>query len=185
MSAVSFDVSAPTTRNRMTVAFRIIWAIPHLIVSQVWGYLAEILGAIQWVIVLFTGQRNEGIFNLQRSFFEYYARVLSYVDLLHDEFPPFGTEAGSVPVRTSVSFEQSANRLTCALRLIWAIPALIIAAVLGAAGFVVVVISWFAIVITGSQSSSMWDFVRRVLRYLLRTQAYMLLMTDTYPSYAD
>ena len=44
MSAIGYDVTYEEQRNRLTVAFRIILAIPHLIVSQVWGYLARVLG---------------------------------------------------------------------------------------------------------------------------------------------
>ncbi len=98
MSSYTYDVGYPQERNRMTVAFRIILAIPHLIVSQVWGYLAQVLAVVQWVIVLFTGKRNEGIWNLQQSWLGYYSRVIGYVDLLFDQYPAFGTEAGPVPV---------------------------------------------------------------------------------------
>ena len=48
----------PSTRNRLTNAFRLILAIPHLIVSAVWGYFAEILAFVQWFIIVFTGKRN-------------------------------------------------------------------------------------------------------------------------------
>ena len=53
--------------------------------------------------------------------------------------------------------------------------------VLSIALFVVVVISWFAIVITGRQPRGLFDFGLDVLRYTLQTNAYLLLMTDTYP----
>ena len=43
--------------------------------------------------------------------------------------------------------------------------------------------SWFSIVITGKQSSGLYDFILKAVRYLLQTQAYALLLTDTYPKY--
>lgn len=151
MSAFTYDVEHSETRNRVTVAFRIILAIPHLIVSQVWGYLAQVLAVVQWFIILFTGNRNEDIWKLQKSWLEYSCRVVGYTDLLFDPYPAFGTAPGPVPVRSDIAFEGPANRLTSGLRLIWLIPALVIAAVFGIAAAVVVVISWFAIVITGRQ----------------------------------
>src|SRR3982750_2723838 len=102
MAGVTFDASYTEQRNRLTVAFRIILAIPHLIVATAWGYAVEIVAVIQWFIILFTGKRNEGIFNFQRSWLEYYGRVNSYAWLIHDVFPPFGTDAGAVPVRTTL-----------------------------------------------------------------------------------
>jgi Domain of unknown function (DUF4389) len=185
MSSFTYDVGYEEARNRLTVAFRIILAIPHLIVSQVWGYLAQILALIQWFVILFTGKRNEGMWNLQQGWLNYYARVMGYTDLLYDQYPAFGTDPGTVPVRSAISYEETANRLTSALRLIWMIPAAIIGAIMSIAAFVVVVISWFSIVITGKQSRGMWDFVLKVVRFTLQVQSYGLLMTDTYPKFGE
>lgn len=185
MSRFTYDVAYTENRNRLTVAFRIILAIPHLIVSQVWGYLAQILGLIEWFVILFTGKRNEGMWNMQRSWLYYYARVNGYVGLLYDEYPAFGTDPGSVPVRTSIDFEEPADRLTNALRLIWAIPAAIIGFLVTIGAFFVVLVSWFSIVITGKQSRGMWDFVLKSQRFLLQLQSYVLLMTDTYPKFGE
>jgi hypothetical protein len=183
MSAPTFDVTYAEQRNRLTVAFRIILGIPHLIVAQLWGYVVQILAVIQWFIILFTGKRNEGIWNFQSSWWHYYGRVNSYTSLLHDVFPPFGTEAGSVPVQTTITNDEPVNRLTNALRIIWVIPAAIIGILLFIAAFVVEVISWFAIVITGKHPRGMWDFILKAMRYMMQLQAYSLLMTDSYPKY--
>jgi Domain of unknown function (DUF4389) len=185
VSIFTYDVGYQEERNRLTVAFRIILAIPHLIIAGVWRYLVEILAIVQWFIVLFTGKRNQGIWNLQFSWLNYYSRVIGYVDLLFDEYPPFATADGPAAVRSAMSFEESANRLTCALRIIWAIPAVIVGVVVGIGGFVVLLISWFAIVITGSQSRSMWDFVLKVARYTMQLESYIWLMTDVYPKFGE
>jgi hypothetical protein len=185
VSAFTYDVGYEEERNRLTVAFRIILAIPHIIVSQIWGYLAQVLAVIQWFIILFTGKRNEGIWNLQRSWVYYYSRVMGYTALLYDQYPAFGTDTGTVPVRSELSFDESADRLSSALRIIWAIPAFVIGFLVGIAGYIVVIISWFAIVITGNQSRGMWDFVLKVLRFTFQCQSYVLLMTDTYPKFGD
>ena len=186
MSSFTYDVVYPeTTRNRLTVAFRLIWAIPHLIIADVWGSLANILGLVQWFIILFTGKRNEGIWKLQQSYVYYYCRVGGYVALQFDEYPAFGTDGPPAPVRSEILFEESADRLSSALRIIWVIPALIIAIFVGIAAEVVVLISWFSIVITGKQSRGMWDFVLKVLRFVFQVQTYLLLMTDTYPKFGE
>ncbi len=186
MSRFTYDVVYPEgTRNRLTVAFRIIWAIPHLIVSQVWGYLAQVLAFIQWFIILFTGKRNEGMWKLQQSWLYYYSRVNGYTSLLYDEYPAFGTDPGSVPVRSDIAFEEDADRLSSALRLLWAIPAAVIMIFVGIGAVVFLVISWFAIVITGKQSRNMWDFILKATRFSLQLQSYVLLMTDTYPKFGE
>lgn len=184
MAAVNYDVVYTEARNRLTTAFRIILAIPHVIVAQVWGYLAEILAVVEWFIVLFTGKRNQGIWDLQWAWLGYYSRVYGYVDLLYDPYPAFGTDPGPVPATTTFAYDEPADRLTNGLRFIWAIPAIVIAAVLGIAMFFVLIASWFVIVITGKHPSGMFGFILHVFRYILQTYSYVLLMTDTYPSWS-
>lgn len=183
MSVFTYDVAYAEQRNRLTVAFRIILAIPHLIIAQIWQYLAQILAFIQWFIILFTGKRNEGMWNMQRSWLAYYARVMGYVALMFDEYPAFAGEGPPAPVRTSIAYDESADRLSSALRLIWIIPAAIIYFFVAIAAFVVVIISWFAIVITGKQSRGMWEFVLKAQRMQFQVMSYGLLMTDTYPKF--
>ncbi|MEY2415877.1 MAG: hypothetical protein QOH53_1211 [Ilumatobacteraceae bacterium] len=185
MSAIGYDVTYEEQRNRLTVAFRFILAIPHLIVSQVWGYLAQIVGVIQWFIIVFTGKRNQGLWNLQQSWLGYYSRVVGYLSLLYDPYPAFGTDPGDAPVRTEITYEESANRLTTALRFLWIIPAAIVAIFVGIASAVVTLISWLAILFTGKQPRGMWEFVLKAVRYTLQLQSYALLMTDDYPKFGE
>jgi hypothetical protein len=185
VAVVTYEVPYTEERNRLTTAFRIILAIPHLIVVQVWGYLMEILAVIEWFIILFTGKRNEGIWNLQWAWLGYYSRVYGYVDLLYDQYPAFGTDQGTVPARTDFRYDEPADRLTNGLRFIWAIPAIVIAAVLGIGAFFVLIAAWFVILFTGKQPRGMFDFVLRVFRYILQTYSYVLLMTDTYPNWGS
>lgn len=183
MAAFSFDVAYTEARNRLTTAFRYILAIPHLIVSGLWGYFAQLLAFIQWFIILFTGKRNAGLWDLQYSYMGYYARTGSYTSLLFDEYPAFGTDPGTAPVSTHLQYEEPADRLTNGLRFIWAIPALIIGIGVGIALFAVVVVSWFAIVFTGRHPRGMFDFIVKCTRFTLQLNTYVLLMTDIYPKW--
>jgi len=183
VSTIAYDVTYEEERNRLTVAFRFLLAIPHLIVAQAWGYVVQVLAMVQWFIVLFTGSRNEGIWNMQQSWIGYYGRVLGYTNILFDEYPAFGTEPGNVPVTSSISYEEPADRLTNALRFLWIIPALIVGLVVGIGGLVLSLISWFAILITGRHPRGMWEFMLKVVNYTLQLDAYAYLMTDEYPKF--
>ena len=69
------------------------------------------------------------------------------------------------------------------LRLIWAIPAAIILMILAIGMGIILIIAWFAIVITGRLNRGFYDFMLRVSRMSLSLTAYLLLMTDNYPRY--
>lgn len=184
MAAVTFDVQYTAgPRDRLSSAFRIFYAIPHLIVVGALGYFAQALAVIQWLIILFTGKRNRALWDLTRGVLDWQARVYTYVGLLYDVYPNFGFEKKDEPVTLVVEYEEEANRLTNALRLIWAIPAFVILIVVAIAAEVVTIICWFAILFTGTMSQSMFDFLLKVHRFGVRTSAYTSLLTDTYPKY--
>ncbi len=185
MNVLSYEVGYAEQRNRLTVAFRYFLALPHLIVSGAWGALANVLALVQWFTILFTGRRNQGIWDLQRGWLAYYARVQGYLTLVYDPYPAFGTESGPAPVRFDISYTPDADRLTNGLRFLWILPAAVIGWIIGIGAAVVVVASWFVIVFTGRHPRGMWELIYKAVRFQLRLQAYGLLMTDTYPSYDD
>jgi hypothetical protein len=45
-------------------------------------------------------------------------------------------------------------------------------------------IAWFAILITGRHPRALYDFGAAALRWLIRVEAYMLLMVDEYPPFS-
>ena len=185
MAQVQLDVPYNEgPRNRGTVAIRIILAIPHLLIVGVWGYAIELVAVIHWFIQVFTGKRNRGLFDFSNRYLGYYSRVNTYVGLLFDEYPGFIDDAGKTPVQYNLEYNESVNRLTAGLRIIWAIPALIIAAVLTFAVFFVTIVTWFTILITGKHPRGQFDFQLKVNRYTMQANAYISLLTDDYPQYA-
>jgi len=183
MADAVLEIPYVESHNRVTTLFRHILAIPHLIVSGVWGYFIQLMTLVQWIIVLFTGKRNEGIFNLQTSYVGYSMRVSAYVSLMYDTYPPFGTDPGQTGIVYSLAYESEANRLSNALRFFWLIPALFISFFVGIGAGVMIVISWFAILFTGKQPQGMFDFIRRWLQFSVKVTTYASLMTDTYPKF--
>ena len=184
MSQIEFDVPYVEPRNRLTVAFRLILAIPHLILLGLWQQVAEVAAVIHWFVIVFTGKRNDSLWQFNDSYVGYMARVNAYTGILYDEYPQFFTDASGVPVHYAHAPQpEPANRLTVGLRFIWAIPALFIAAGLSIAGIVIGIIAWFAIVITGKMPRGNFEFLVKVQRYVVQTNAYVLLQTDTYPAW--
>jgi hypothetical protein len=82
---------APTTgdRDRLTVAFRIILAIPHLIVLWMLTCLWALTTAVAWLAILITGRYPETLYGFALGVFSWSIRVEAYLLLLCDEYPPF------------------------------------------------------------------------------------------------
>lgn len=184
MHPIQFDVDTPQERNRTTVLIRLLLVIPHAVVLGLYGLVAAIVTIAQWFTILFTGNRNESIADLQRKYLWYAANVYGYMYLLHDHFPVFGPDDPATPVTFSVTPDGTPpNRLTNALRAIWIIPAGVIFYLLNIVNEVLAIVNWLMIVITGTAPDGTIDLVERIQRYSLRVTGYGLLLTDAYPKF--
>lgn len=76
-------------RNRLTVAFRWLLAIPHLIALWFLGVAWGLTTAVAWVMILFTGRYPESLYGFALGVFAWDIRVEAYMLLLRDEYPPF------------------------------------------------------------------------------------------------
>ncbi|MFZ5816493.1 MAG: DUF4389 domain-containing protein [Bacillota bacterium] len=61
------------------------------------------------------------------------------------------------------------------------IPHLIVLWVLSLGVSLVMIVAWFAVVITGNYPRSLWEFMVGFSRWNIRIQAWMLGLTDQYP----
>lgn len=87
------------------------------------------------------------------------------------------------PVAYEADYVEQRSRLTTFFRLILWIPWMIVAIFWGLAALVAVVIAWFAIVFTGRYPQGLYELAAKALRYYTRTNSFLLLMTDAYPSF--
>lgn len=79
-------------RDRLTVGFRIILVIPHLIALFVLELVAWVLTVIAFFVVLFTGSWPDGMRALVLNITRWYLRVQAYFLLLTDDYPPFALD---------------------------------------------------------------------------------------------
>jgi hypothetical protein len=196
---------ALTNRNRLTTFFRLILAIPHLILvggatfgmgagsrqggMGSWGGEGGLLGAVayflavvSWVTIVLTGTHIVGIRQFTMFFMRWRVRALAYLMLLEDEYPPFGD--APYPASIDVVDPVARDRVTVLFRLILAIPHFIVLIFVLLAWCVTTIVAWFAILFTGTYPHNLYEFGVGTLRWLLRVQAYLLLLVDEYPPFS-
>lgn len=192
-------------RNRLTTAFRLILAIPHLIlvggigfgaVTQhggsrtTVGFEGGLLGAVgiflavvSWFTIVFAGTHIAGIREFTSFYLRWRVRALAYFMLLEDAYPPFGE--GPYPASIEiVDPVGSRDRLTVGLRLILAIPQFIVVFFVLVAWGVATIAAWFSILFTGNYPRGLYEFGVGALRWRLRVESYLLLMVDEYPPFS-
>jgi hypothetical protein len=76
-------------RNRLTVFFRLLLAVPHLIVLSILGAAWLVVSIIAWFTILFTGRYPGGLYEFSVGVLRWQTRVEAYLLLLRDEYPPF------------------------------------------------------------------------------------------------
>jgi hypothetical protein len=185
--AAVYQQTPAVDRSRLTVFFRIFMVIPHMIVSFVYGIAAELALIVAWFAIVFTGRYPAGLYDFVAGYLRFSTRLLGYMLLVTDEFPPFdGGEHPEYPVNVRVAPPQeSYSRLSTFFRFILLIPVAIIQYVFILWAEVVAIAIWFVAVITGKTSADLVDATRFPLAYLARGYAYGFLLTDVWPPFED
>jgi hypothetical protein len=171
-------------RTRLTVFFRLILVIPHLLWLMLWGVAAYLAVLVAWVVGIFMGRIPNGLHDFMAAFLRYENHVFAYVSLAADPYPAFTSDA-SYPVDLQIEPAASQNRLTILFRVLLAIPALIVVYVLRLVAEVVAFLAWFYALFTGGMNRGMRDLLVYWLRYEAQTVGYLLLLTSRYPSFSD
>ncbi|HST56950.1 MAG TPA: DUF4389 domain-containing protein [Solirubrobacteraceae bacterium] len=168
-------------RSRLTVFFRALLAIPHVIWLQLWSYVIVVVAIIGWVAALITGSLPAPLHRFMAAYLRYDIHVRSYTLLIANPFPGFVGREGSYPLDLIVAGPQRQNRWTVLFRLLLVIPAAMISAVYGYLVLVVAILGWFAALATGRMPMGMRDAGALGLRYVAQTAGYALLLTGSYP----
>ena len=182
----SLDVDGPQPQGRLSVFLRYLFAIPQLIAVYLIGIGAEIVTLIAWFAIIFTGTYPAGMMNFATGYLRWSARAMGYIYLLTGTYPPFSLDADDAyPIRFSGEGQVGGrNRITVFFRILMLIPHIIVLYIVGAVASIVLFISWLAALFTGSVPAGMHNFLAGFLRWLVRVQAYALLLTDEYPPFA-
>jgi len=171
----------PASQNRLTVLVRIILAIPQLIVVWALSIAAEVVVIVCWFAALVLGRLPEGLAGFLAGYLRWLARVQAYLLLLTDDYPPF--ELGDARYAVHVLARPGPlNRLAVFFRFVLAIPAYIVAAlVIWGMQTIVLLITWFIVLITGRMPRPLHEAYAAGLRYYVRFVGYVFLLTATYP----
>jgi hypothetical protein len=208
--AARLDIDYPEKLDRLTTFFRLIWAIPIVIilsllnatasetvtvvtttgetVSRVTGTGAGITGGLfvaTMLMILFRERYPRWWFDFARELTRFEARVGAYLALLTDRYPSTVEEQA---VHLEIDYpdvEHDLNRWLPLVKWLLAIPHYIVLIALTLIAVILVLIAWFAILFTGRYPRGLFDFVVGVGRWSLRVQAYaFLLVTDRYPPFS-
>jgi hypothetical protein len=86
---VNVEIAPPVEQGRLGVFFRLLLALPALLLSGVLNYLSELVAVFAWFVAIFMGRIPEGMRNLLAFSVRYHAQTQAYVYLLTSKYPSF------------------------------------------------------------------------------------------------
>jgi hypothetical protein len=95
--------------------------------------------------------------------------------------PPRGAPPGHLDFQLSEPEQQA--RWKTLLRLLLALPNVVVLVFMEIAVFVVTILMWFAALFTAKVPEGMWSFSVGVLKWQARTYSYLYFLTDAYPPF--
>jgi hypothetical protein len=196
---VRFSVEYPDRElNRATTAFRLIVAIPILIVAASIGSLAPgehgawrfaggtggVLFLAPLLMILFRQKYPRWWFDWNLELLRFSNRIGVYLALMDDRYPSTDERQGVSLDFPYPDAKQGLNRWLPLVKWLLAIPHYILLAFLWIAALISVVIAWFAILFTGRYPRGLFNFVLGVFRWTNRVVGYaFILVTDEYPPF--
>jgi len=197
---VEYSVDYPErSLDRLTTAFRLIVAIPILIVLAVvsggaWsasnnggGGRTAAAGGLLFLgpllLILFRQKYPRWWFNWNLELLRLSNRVAVYLALMDDRYPSTD-EQQAVHLEIPYPDARLLNRWLPLVKWLLAIPHYIVLVFLDIGVLVAVVVAWFAILFTGRYPRGLFDFVEGVYRWHNRVIGYaLILVTDRYPPF--
>lgn len=193
--AIRLSVRDPDLqRSRLTVAFRLLLAIPHFFWAAGWFSIAAMVAIASWIATLISGTPPKMFHDFLSAYVRYITHLVAYMTMAANPYPSFTGRPG-YPVDVEIDPPRRQNRWITGFRLILALPAILLAEVLlgggttelggsnvtsGGVTGTVAFLAWFACVFTGRMPQGMRDLSAYAIGYAAQVFGYLFLLTDRY-----
>ena len=201
---IRLSVEDDLRRNRLTVFFRLILAIPHFIWAFIWGIAVFFAAIASWFATLAAGTPPASLHRFLGAYVRYLAHLNAYIWLVANPYPGFVGEEGEYPIDVTLPPPAVQERWKVLLRIFLMLPALLLSATLGGVGAIRApyrgkggryggggggalsavcgILGWFAVLATGRMPKGLRDAGAYSVGYGAQVLAYVLLVTDRYPN---
>ncbi len=178
---VDVEAGGELRRSRLTVFFRLLLSIPHLIWLALWGIVVLLAAIASWFATLASATTPASLHRFISRYVRYQTHVYGFLYLIANPFPGFTGAVGSYPLEALIDGPRVQNRWKVGFRLVLAIPAVIVGAAYGGVLFAAALLGWFTGLFTARMPHSLRGAGALAIRYHTQTSAYLLLLTDAYP----
>jgi len=163
--------------------------IPHSVCLAFFGIVSVIITFISWWSILFTGRYPRSLFEFQVGMYRWNVRWMARFYNLTDGYPAFGINATDEYTDLQITYPKNLSRGTLLLKTFFGalyviFPHLLILFFALLWGAIQRFISWWVVLFTGNYPETMHEFNVGLIRWTLRVNLYMGLMSDKYPPFS-
>jgi hypothetical protein len=169
-------------QGRLSVGFRIILAIPQIIVLYFLFIALLVVVVIGWFGALFMGRLPDWAHSFISGVVRWTTRVGAYLLLLTDRYPPFSLDDEDYPARPILPAPGPLNRWAVLFRIILFVPgAVFLQIVQYGLTAPLLLVMWFVVLIRGSMPPALYLAYAALLRYETRFHSWFSMLTSEYP----
>jgi hypothetical protein len=178
---VNIRVEGDLRRSRLTVFFRLLLTFPHFIWLLLWGIAVFFALIVGWFATLITGRLPNALHRFVGAYLRYEIHVFAFLYFIANPFPGFTGTPGSYPVDVEIAPREQQKRWKTLFRVVLAVPAHLLASALNLPLQLVALFGWFVGLVLGRMPEGLRNLGAFCLRYTAQTNAYVYLLTDSYP----
>lgn len=205
---VDVEIDPPAPQRRLTVAFRLVLALPVLLLAAViasglaapgeslasvaiGGGIVSTAAFLAWFACLVRGRMPSGLQDLVAYCVGYGAQVTAYVLLVTDRYPD--SRPGLVEplpelphhaVRIAVRDATRRSRVTVFFRLLLALPHFVWVTLWSVPAFLAAIAAWVAALVLGRVPRPFHRFLAAFVRYASHVVAFTFLVGGPFPGFA-
>jgi hypothetical protein len=168
-------------RSRLSVFFRLLLALPHIVWLLLWTIVAILVGIANWVVTLVRGTPAAPLVRFLSAYIRYSAHVSAFLWIVANPFPGFVGAAGSYPVDVAVPEAGRQNRWITGFKIVLVIPALLLNSAFGWVQLVAGMLLWFASLVLGRAPVGLQRAGAYAIGYGAQLNCYSYMLTDRYP----
>ena len=135
----------------MTVFFRLLLVLPHLVWLALWLVAAVLAAIVNWLVALVRGRPAEPLHRFLAAYVRYSAHVAAFATLIANPFPGF-VGAPGYPVDIAIGPPARQNRWVTFFRGFLVIPALVVSSALSGVLVLAAFFGWFASLVNRSDA---------------------------------
>lgn len=181
---VDVDAQLLPEYSRFMPLIKWLIVIPHYVVLFFLGIGAAFVAFIAFFATLFTARYPEGMWNYMYGVQRWAMRVMAYVMLITDKYPPFTLqETPDDTIQLKAEYPERVSRWRPFFAWLIVIPYMIVASLIFMVAQICSFFAFFTIIFTRKIPEGLFNVIRNGFTWYMRANFYSYWMSTEYPPF--